>query len=288
MKKKVFIIFMLISLISLLLIACGQNGDNAEAQRKSEEEKARRAREEKRLEEEKPGRIAIIKNATSSEVKKVLAKHNDENWSDDTVHTSFFDAINAVFGAVPHKVVGQTEFLYNDATAGDRAKESKAARREVYLAFDYFLGSINAFGEFVKKLVETSALATKNKAKLKDLLSKIRKSAKAYYIDSYDTLEKKLSKLGSLSGTDVKSLEDNLDALETARAKLIASVVRPLKKRYSVIGNFLANSGSASVNSTADEIETYWDTDLSKNFNFRCNELIRIGGEIKKILDRAH
>ncbi|ETZ17889.1 putative membrane spanning protein [Borrelia duttonii CR2A] len=61
MKQKVFIIFMLISLISLLLIACGQNGkepdDNAEAQRKSEEEKERL----RLLEREKLQRIADIK-----------------------------------------------------------------------------------------------------------------------------------------------------------------------------------------------------------------------------------
>ncbi|ETZ17894.1 putative membrane spanning protein [Borrelia duttonii CR2A] len=299
MKQKVFIIFMLISLISLFLIACGQNGkepvvdpiDPVEAQRRAAQEKAAREREEIRLallEREKPQRIAAIKNATSVDVKAVLEKHNDENWKADTDYPNYFSAINEVFGKVPHKVDGGTEFLYNDATAGDRAKESKAARREVYLACNYFLSSINAVGKFLERLVKTPELVTKNKVKVKDFLKKIRDCAKAYYIDAHDTLQKKLSKLESLSGSEVKSLHDNLDELETARLTLIADVVEPFKNKYAIIKTFLEDTHhKAVVQVPADDIETYWNT-LSSKFNDDCNEIIRLGGEIKDILGRAN
>ncbi|WP_231439751.1 virulence associated lipoprotein [Borrelia duttonii] len=194
--------------------------------------------------------------------------------------------MSVVFSKVPHKVDGGTEFLYNDATAGDRAKESKAARREVYLALDYFLGSIDAVGNFLERLVETPELVTKNKVKVKDFLKKIRDCAKAYYVDAHDTLQKKLSKLGSLSGSEVKSLHDNLDELETARLTLIADVVLPMKKKYPIIETLLSGevADSYSVESTADEISDHWNT-LSSAFNDDCNEIIRLGGEIKGILD---
>ncbi|WP_050886254.1 virulence associated lipoprotein, partial [Borrelia crocidurae] len=215
-----------------------------------------------------------IENATSVDVKAVLEKHNDEIWKDDIDNSSYFIAINIVFGKVPHKVDGGTEFLYNDATPGDRAKESKAARREVYLACNYFLSGINGVGKFLERLVKTSELVTKNKVKVKDFLKKIRDCAKAYYIDAHDTLQKKLSKLGSLSGSDVKSLSDNLDKLEAARIGLIADVVEPFKNQYSVIKMILKDKDSGSGNVAgnidvqvpADDIETYWST-LSSKFN---------------------
>ncbi|WP_038366960.1 hypothetical protein [Borrelia duttonii] len=101
MKQKVFIIFMLISLISLFLIACGQNGkepvvdpiDPVEAQRRAAQEKAAREREEIRLallEKEKREKIAAIENATSVDVKAVLEKHNNENWKADIDNSFFF------------------------------------------------------------------------------------------------------------------------------------------------------------------------------------------------------
>ncbi|WP_235047998.1 virulence associated lipoprotein [Borrelia hispanica] len=272
MKQKVFIIFMLISLISLFLIACGQNGDNAGTQLNSEQE-----------EKEKRERIETIKNATPSDVKKVLGYHNDANWKGEG--TADFTNITAVFAKVPHRVANDgTEFLYNDTMSSDRAKESKAARREVYLALGYSNDFIWVFGGFTIKLIILD-LVTKNKTKLKDFLIKIRKAAKAYYIDSYDTLEKKLSNLESLSLAEVKSLSIKLGELDTAQAKLVSNVVQPFREKYSLTEEYLANRNSKiSSTITADEIETYWNT-LSDKFYSSCNEIIRISGDIKGILD---
>ncbi|ETZ17893.1 putative membrane spanning protein [Borrelia duttonii CR2A] len=258
------------------------------AREREEQEKAAREREEQEKAVREREEIAAIENATSVDVKAVLEKHNDENWKADTDYPNYFSAINEVFGKVPHKVDGGTEFLYNDATAGDRAKESKAARREVYLACNYFLSGINAVGKFLERLVKTPELVTKNKDKVKDFLIKIRDCAKAYYVDAHDTLQKKLSKLGSLSVSDLESLSIRLDKLETARTKLIADVVEPFKNQYSIIKTFLEDTHhKAVVQVPADDIETYWNT-LSSKFNDDCNEIVRLGDEIKEILGRAN
>ncbi|WP_231439685.1 virulence associated lipoprotein [Borrelia duttonii] len=283
MKQKVFIIFMLITLISLLLIACGQNEkkpddpfDNAAEQRGVEEE-------------EKRQKIAAIKkNGIPSEVIEILKDfHKDvrEGGRGDFGRyarlSDILKSIDEVFKKVPYKNGvddNGKEFLYYEGEF--------IANEEVYLAFGYSVGFMRAFGDFASKLVATQELLTKNKTKLKDLLIKIRKCAEAYYVDAYDTLQKKLGNLESLSAAEVKSLHDNLALLKAEREKLISNVVEPLKDKYPIIGEYFADPGSEKlVNTlTADEIETYWNT-LSAEFDSICDEIMRIGGEIKRILD---
>ncbi|AFI31732.1 hypothetical protein Q7M_1024 (plasmid) [Borrelia crocidurae str. Achema] len=167
----------------------------------------------------------------------------------------------------------------------NRAKESKAERREVYLALSYDNDFIWVLGGFASKLVGTSALLAKNKTKLKDFFIKIRNVAKAYYIDVYDTLEKKPGNLESLSAAEVKSLSANLGELKTSRAKLIDRVVRPLRNKYSITEEYLSDQNSKiPANVTADEVLEYWNT-LSVEFDSICDEIMRISGDIKEILD---
>ncbi|WP_049752262.1 virulence associated lipoprotein [Borrelia duttonii] len=157
---------------------------------------------------------------------------------------------------------------------------------EVYLAFGYSSGFTRAFGDFASKLVATPELVTKNKAKLRDFFMKIRKCAKAYYLDAYETLQENLGTLEVLSAAEVKSLHDNLALLKAERDKLVSNVVQPLKDKYPIIGEYFADPGSDKISNTltADEIETYWNT-LSAEFDSICNEIIKISGKIKGILD---
>ncbi|WP_231439681.1 virulence associated lipoprotein [Borrelia duttonii] len=292
MKQKVFIIFMLITLISLLLIACGQNEkkpddpfDNAAEQRGVEEE-------------EKRQKIAAIKkNGIPSEVIEILKDfHKDfgEERGDFGRYARpsyIWESIEEVLEKVPYKNGvddNGNEFVYGDVkdyTTADVAAR-QAARDEVDLAFGYRVGFVRAFAELAKKLVETKDLLTKNKTKLKDLLIKIRKCAKAYYIDAYDTLEKNLDNLEVLSAAEVKSLHDNLALLKAERDKLVSKILQPFKDKYPMIREFWYNPASTKIVNTltADEIETYWDT-LSAEFDSICNEIIKISGEIQGILD---
>ncbi|AFI31731.1 hypothetical protein Q7M_1023 (plasmid) [Borrelia crocidurae str. Achema] len=167
----------------------------------------------------------------------------------------------------------------------NRAKESKAERREVYLALGYDNDFIWILGGFASKLIGTVDLLTKNKVKLKDFFIKIRNAAKAYYIDIYDTLEKKLGNLESLSAAELKSLSIKLEEVKKARVKLIVRVVRPLRNEYLLTRRYLSDPNSIiPANITANEIETYWNT-LSAEFNSICDEIMRISGKIKGILD---
>ncbi|WP_235047997.1 virulence associated lipoprotein [Borrelia hispanica] len=303
MRRKFFIVFML---ISLFLIACGQNGkkpvdpvDNAAAQLKLKEEEEERKLEQEERFERRTKIVDIKRNGIPSEVIEILKEYRKGpsklkgiyEYYAYSYYDDIFGSINEVFKKVPYKNGvddNGNEFVYSDIrdkTTADVAAR-QAAREEVLLAFGYSSGFARAFGELAKKLVETSALLTKNKDKLKDLLIKIRDCAKAYYLDAYDTLENKLGILELLSAAEVKSLHDNLDLLKTEREKLVSNVVEPLKDKYPIIGECLADPASSSISNTltADEIETYWDT-LSAEFDSICAEIIRISGEIKGILD---
>ncbi|WP_318250789.1 virulence associated lipoprotein [Borrelia duttonii] len=281
MKQKVFIIFML---ISLLLIACGQNGETAEAQQKLEQaKKERQRREEGLLEDQRKREIEYIKDATSSDVKKVLDDHNNANWNGEQ-GADFVD-IMFVFGKVPHKVDGVTEVLYNDAAAtGDVAAEGKAARKEVYLALNYYSSFISDFGTVFKKFVNTAALVTKYKNELKEFFGNIRDFAKAYYIDAHDTLQKKLNKLDSLSLDEARFLSSKLGELETRRLKLISGVIAEVR---SDLNNSSPGAGGVHLKgnaTTPEQIKTYWES-KSATFNDDCAEIVKISGEIKNILD---
>ncbi|ETZ17888.1 putative membrane spanning protein [Borrelia duttonii CR2A] len=209
-------------------------------------------------------------------------------------YRNIFDSIDKVFNKVPYKVDDNgKELVYGGVKVSGRVedKTTASARDEVLLAFGYSNGFTRAFGVFASKLVATPALLAKNKVKLKDLLIKIRKCAKAYYVDAYDTLQNNLSNLESLSAAEVKSLHDNLALLKAEREKLVSKILQPLKNKYPIIEEYLieeylANSDSEILaNITADEIETYWNT-LSAEFDSICNEIMMISGEIKGILDR--
>ncbi|WP_231439693.1 virulence associated lipoprotein [Borrelia duttonii] len=380
MKQKVFIIFILISLISLLLIACGQNGkkpvvkkpvvdpvDNAEVPLETLVAPAEVPLKTpdapaevplktpdapaevplktpdapaevplktpdapaevplktpdapaevplktpdapvdntdvqlklKQEEEEKQRRIEDIKkNGISSEVMEILKEYRKGpsklqglygNYVTSTYYLFAFIDINRVFEKVPYK--NGNEVVYGDitdkTTTADAAAR-KAAREEVLLAFGYSHGFARVVGESTRKLVKTSELLIKNKVKVKDFLIKIRKCAKAYYIDVYDTLEKKLGNLESLSAAEVKSLHDNLALLKAERDKLVSKILQPFKDKYPMIREFWDNPASDKgwVTVTADELLKYWNT-LSAEFDSICNEIMMISGEIKGILDR--
>ncbi|WP_235047996.1 virulence associated lipoprotein [Borrelia hispanica] len=290
MKKKVFIIFMLISLISLLLIACGQNGETAEAQQKLERaRKERRRREGGVLEDQRKAEIEYIQSATPDTVITVLGYHNDANWNGEVANAADFAGVLAVFANVPHRVDGQTEFLYNGTkiggtAAGDASAEGKAVRKEIYLALHYESSFIIDFGIVFNKFINSPALVTKHAKELKEFFEKIRNYARAYYIDAYGTLRSKLGKLNSLSLDEARSLSAKLGQLESARVKLISGVIAQVK---SDLNNSSPRAGGVHLKgsaTTADQIKTYWES-KSATFDADCAEIIRISGEIKGVLD---
>ncbi|WP_024654719.1 virulence associated lipoprotein [Borrelia hispanica] len=292
MRGKVFIVFML---VSLLLMACGQNGktpvDNAEAQRIQETAVRKRQLKQKEGKKEKQRKleeIEVIKDVIPSAVIGVLSKHNDPEWNDDIEYFStYFVGISVVFKKVPYKVVDGNEFLYGviGDNRGADAAARKAARREVYLAFGYFYNLIRVFGAFALRLVRLPELVAEHKETLRDFLFKIRDCAKAYYLDVYDALQKKLDKLEILSLEHLKLLRTKLEELDAAKRAFIVDIVQPMQVRFSVTTE-MSKAAIKNNKITADEMEEYWETKLSSKFDARCNDIMRLASAIKDILDK--
>ncbi|AHH07445.1 Putative membrane spanning protein (plasmid) [Borrelia crocidurae DOU] len=291
MQQKVF----LFMLMSLLLITCGPNEktlvDNEEAQRMQEIALRKRRleqKEEKKKKQLKQEEIEFIQDIIPSAVIEALSKHNDSNWNDDIKYFSaYFVGLNVVFRNVPYNVVGKDEFLYGvigDNRGADVA-ERKAARREVYLALGYFNGLIRVFGAFALRLVRTPELVEEHKKTLKDFLRKIRKCAKAYYLDVYDDLQKKLNQLETLSLKDILLLRTRLEKLDAAKRAFIVDIVRPIQVRFSITVA-MSKADIKNNKTTADEMVEYWETKLSSKFDGRCNDIMRLAFAIKGILDK--
>ncbi|WP_024654720.1 virulence associated lipoprotein [Borrelia hispanica] len=196
MKKKVFILFML---VSLLLIACGPNGEtavDAETQQKEEE-------------------IAGIKKEIPSTVRAVLSTHYNADWDEDGKGYNL-KGPGQLFNRVAYGTFNGKGLLYDGTTHGDIAAESKAARREIYLFLDYDDSVIKSVAKALNEALQYSIAV----GLLEVLFKKIRRCAKAYYINVHDVLQNNLNKLKTLSLEDIVLLRTRLLELETAITKL--------------------------------------------------------------------
>ncbi|ETZ17882.1 putative membrane spanning protein [Borrelia duttonii CR2A] len=234
MKRKVFIVFMLISLISLFLIACDQNGEipvyDAETQQKQEE-------------------IAGIKDEIPSTVMSVLSTHYNTGWDEDGKGYNLKGS-GQFFNKIVYATVNGKPLLYDGTTLGDDAASSKAARREIYLFLDYDDDLIKSLANALNKAFKGYDSA----GSLESIFKKIRRCAKAYYIDVYDVLQNNLNKLKTLSLEDIVLLRTRLLAFKEAKTKLkndvtpdkadetLGSALVKLKKVHSGCDNILSLS----------------------------------------------
>ncbi|WP_041177809.1 virulence associated lipoprotein [Borrelia duttonii] len=264
MKQKVFVIFILLSLV---LIACGQDNevpvDDANAKKQEE--------------------IKGVKNLIPHSVLRILGVHHNATWDEDTAGYNLKGA-DELFNKISYTSASGTSVLYDGTTPNSDADVSKAARREVYLACEYKSDFIKAFASVINRL----ALVPAATGRLEDLILKIREYAKAYYIDVYDTLQKKLGKLDTLSLADVESLRTRLIELEEAKKELRDEAIQPIIRAY--INDESIVEGSAdhhlkNVATTVDEILEYGNKKLT-GFETRRNKIISISEQIKGILSR--
>ncbi|WP_038366962.1 virulence associated lipoprotein [Borrelia duttonii] len=262
MKQKVFVIFILVSLV---LIACGQDNevpvDDANAKKQAD--------------------IEEIRNLIPNKVLSILAVHHNATWDEDAAGYNLKGA-DELFNKISYTSASGTSALYDGTTANSDADVSKAARREVYLACEYKSDFIKAFASVINRVVSVAA----NVSALGDLVLKIREYAKAYYIDVYDTLEKKLGNLESLSGTDIKILKTRLGELEAAQKALRDNVIQPIVDSYNKNESIVAGSADHHLKNAATtvaEIVAYGNTKLT-SFDTQRNRIIDISKKIKGIL----
>ncbi|AHH07446.1 Putative membrane spanning protein (plasmid) [Borrelia crocidurae DOU] len=195
MKQRVFIVFIL---VSLLLIACDSNTEvvDAETQQKQEE-------------------ITGIEKGIPSTVRAVLSTHYDANWDEDGKGYNLKGS-GKVFNRIVYKTLNGKGLLYDGTTSGDIAAESKAARREIYLFLDYDDSLIKSLAIALNNVIQSPfAIGV-----LELLFKKIRRCANVYYIDVYDVLQNNLNKLKTLSLEDIVLLRTRLLEFEAAKIKL--------------------------------------------------------------------
>ncbi|ETZ17880.1 putative membrane spanning protein [Borrelia duttonii CR2A] len=198
-------------------------------------------------------------------VLKILETHDNENWDEDAAGYNLKGA-NQLFTKVKYSVIieggGLLYFLYNDATDETRAQESKALRREFYLACEYNANFIKAFAGVVNKLVATDELVDKNKVELEQFVETVRFYARFYY-DAYSILKEKQNKLDALTLGQLQWLKAAFLELEKEQQEL-HKVIQLIINDYNndtPINSSEPTHNLKSSDTLPSEIIQYWKED---------------------------
>nr|WP_242400610.1 virulence associated lipoprotein [Borrelia crocidurae] len=227
--------------------------------------------------------IASIK--IPDKVSKILETHAKENWNEDAAGYNLKGA-NQLFTKVRYAILDGRKFLYNDETNENRAKESKAARREFYLACEYNVNFIKAFAGVVNRLVATDELVAKSKKRLEVFLERVRTYARRYY-NSYTLLKEKQNKLDVLTLKKLQSLKAAFLKLEKEQHELY-EVIQLIINDYD--NNVPINSSEPTHHLKSDdtlpnEIIEYWLEDAHRGeFVRKLNALLMTAFEIAAML----
>ncbi|ACH93813.1 virulence associated lipoprotein [Borrelia duttonii] len=221
-------------------------------------------------------------------VLKILETHDDENWDEDAAGYNLTGA-NQLFTRVKYDVFIEDRFLfflYNDATDETRAQESKAVRREFYLACEYNANFIKAFAGVVNKLVATDELAAKNEAELEQFLEDVRSYARFYY-DVYSVLKEKQNQLDALTLGQLQWLKTAFLELEKEQQELydvIQLIINDYNKDTS-INSSEPTHNLKSDDTLPDEIIEYWQKDTHRGeFDSKRGVILKIASEIVGVL----
>ncbi|ACH93812.1 virulence associated lipoprotein [Borrelia duttonii] len=218
-------------------------------------------------------------------VLKILETHDDENWDEDAAGYNLTGA-NQLFTRVKYEVVSG-KFLYNDATDDKRAKVSKTARREFYLACEYNANFIKAFAGVVNKLVATDELAAKNNAELEQFFLEDVRSYARFYYNAYLFLKAKQSKLDSLTLEQLQLLKAKFLELEKEQQELfevIQLIINDYNNDTSI--NLLEPTHHLKSDDTLpSEIIEYWKKDTRHgDFNKKRGRVIHTAIMIENLL----
>ncbi|ETZ17045.1 putative membrane spanning protein [Borrelia duttonii CR2A] len=217
-------------------------------------------------------------------VSQILKTHDNANWDEDAAGYNLTGA-NQLFTRVKYEVVSE-KFLYNDATDETRAQESKALRREFYLACEYNANFIKAFAGVVNKLVATDELAAKNEAELEQFLDNVRYYARFYY-DAYSLLKEKQNQLDALTLEQLQWLKAAFLELEKEQQEL-HKVIKLIINDYNndtPINSSEPTHNLKSDDTLPDEIIEYWQKDTHRGeFDRKRDVLANTSSEIINLL----
>ncbi|WP_434757060.1 virulence associated lipoprotein (plasmid) [Borrelia puertoricensis] len=231
MKHKFFIIFLS---ILILFFACNQN-------------KTGRTNPPKPMTEEEAQKQQIvddIKNLLQT-ITPILRVHNDNTWDEDAQGYNL-SGQGQIFSAIDHHITLPTGRVVSKGYVFD---ESKAARREVYLAFEYNKDYLNAFATIANKLVKYARGDYPTNEHVRKLVLSIREYAKAYYLQAFDTINNKKDELEKLSLENLNTLHNKINAIQEAKTNIV-NIAHKIKEDYDA----KIKVGSGTLQS---EVQTY-------------------------------
>ncbi|UPA18941.1 virulence associated lipoprotein (plasmid) [Borrelia puertoricensis] len=264
MKHKVFIIFLT---ILILFIACGPNKPDDRVMPRNEDT----------AKTQKQQIIDDIQNLLQT-VTSILKVHNDNAWN-ETAQGYNLSAANQLFSVIQHTPQGQAAKLYNTNDA-----DSKTARREMYLAFEYNKDYIKAFGTLANKMAANATATPAMKTTLEGIVNGMREYVKAYYLQAFDTINNKKDELKKLSLDNLNTLHDKINAIQEAKTNIVNAADK-IKEDYDKdieVGKATPKN-KLRTTATATEIKDYLESKRGE-FEKEINTIKQTANEIINIL----
>ncbi|AHH04342.1 Putative membrane spanning protein, partial (plasmid) [Borrelia nietonii YOR] len=211
-------------------------------------------------------------------IKQTINTHTNTTWNEGG-EDYIISGANQFFGAIQYTDAQKQPKLYN--TQDD---ESKTARREMYLGFGYSPPHIEAFGKLANKMVATQNVQMKTD--LENMVDKIRKYSKAYYLTTYNTLNDKQDKLMKLALSDLQILKERFSEIDSSNSDINSKFVYSIAKDCHEDIKIGTAKHQLKTTATAEEIQKYLKDKFDSaesDFDNAINTANEIAGILNKI-----
>ncbi|WP_025406989.1 virulence associated lipoprotein [Borrelia hermsii] len=214
-------------------------------------------------------------------IKSNIDIHDSTTWDEDKQGYAL-KASYQLFGVIQYTNAQKQQKLYNL-----QDDESKTARREMYLGLDYNSKFIKPFGALANKMI--AAKNVQMKTDLENMVDKIRKYAKAYYLTAYNTLIKKQDKLMELGLSALQTLKAKFDEINLADTKIFYGFTDSIYNDYKndiEIGTAFPKKNQLQSTATPEEIQNYLNgkfTSVTSDLNKGIDTATDIADILNKI-----
>ncbi|WP_143705845.1 virulence associated lipoprotein [Borrelia duttonii] len=244
---------------------------------------------EQRMQKEKQKKIGEIKSGILS-VAKHLSTYDGflnhyEAWSRSNIIPAFsgFRAIDLLYNRLYNLNMPRSLFFkltYEDSTGSTEYLASYKGTllvRKFCLALEYDDNLLRPFVYVYGKLSYAQRNTDEILTVKNNIVKRLIKYAEAYYINVYRTLRSKANRLNVLSLEEIRLLKSKLSEIEIAKEEVKAKIIQ----------NFVEGCKQYepySIDSKHDVWPYLRDT-FNEDFDTKCDVVVALADEIKKILD---
>ncbi|WP_038366927.1 virulence associated lipoprotein [Borrelia duttonii] len=244
---------------------------------------------EQRMQKEKQKKIGEIKSGILS-VAKHLSTYDGflnhyEAWSRSNIIPAFsgFRAIDLLYNRLYNLNMPRSLFFkltYEDSTGSTEYLASYKGTllvRKFCLALEYDDNLLRPFVYVYGKLSYAQRNTDEILTVKNNIVKRLIKYAEAYYINVYRTLRSKANRLNVLSLGEIRLLKSKLSEIEIAKEEVKAKIIQ----------NFVEGCKQYepySIDSKHDVWPYLRDT-FNEDFDTKCDVVVALADEIKKILD---